>query len=117
MCFEGDMILVSGSVEMNGSIAYCDQKPWIVNDTIEANILIGKSRANSADPPHEGGNFHALSGDDESVGAIDKALFRAAVNVTDLKRDLLAFPGGIRTQIGRSIRCCCLILWCRLFAI
>lgn len=30
------------SIEINGSIAYASQVPWIMNDTIRNNILFGK---------------------------------------------------------------------------
>jgi ABC-type multidrug transport system fused ATPase/permease subunit len=29
-------------VSINGSIAYCSQVPWIMNDTVKNNILFGK---------------------------------------------------------------------------
>lgn len=32
----------SGTVRLAGRIAYCPQQPWIMNDTLRANILFGK---------------------------------------------------------------------------
>ena len=34
----GEMILQKGSVRVCGSIAYCDQRPWILNDTVQGNV-------------------------------------------------------------------------------
>lgn len=31
-----------GSVTVNGSVAYADQNPWILNDTVRSNILFGE---------------------------------------------------------------------------
>ena len=30
------------SVQINGNIAYADQRPWIMNDTVKNNILFGE---------------------------------------------------------------------------
>jgi len=29
-------------ITINGTIAYCSQVPWIMNDTVKNNILFGK---------------------------------------------------------------------------
>ncbi|KAJ1419431.1 P-loop containing nucleoside triphosphate hydrolase protein [Ochromonadaceae sp. CCMP2298] len=70
----GEMLLQKGSVAVQGSIAYCDQRPWIINDTVQANIVFG------------------LPFDEERF---DNALFAA-----NLEDDILVLPGGINTQIG-----------------
>jgi ABC-type multidrug transport system fused ATPase/permease subunit len=31
-----------GSVRINGTVAYADQNPWILNDTVRNNILFGE---------------------------------------------------------------------------
>ena len=33
--FLGEMNLQSGSVRVAGSVAYCDQRPWILNTTVK----------------------------------------------------------------------------------
>ena len=33
--FVGEMNLQSGSVKVAGSVAYCDQRPWILNTTVK----------------------------------------------------------------------------------
>jgi ABC-type multidrug transport system fused ATPase/permease subunit len=38
----GEMSLQSGSVSMFGSVAYCEQRPWILNATVMNNILFGE---------------------------------------------------------------------------
>ena len=38
--FLGEMNLQSGSVKVAGSVAYCDQRPWILNTTVKvAHVL------------------------------------------------------------------------------
>lgn len=37
----GEVPISKGSVEVNGSIAYCSQQPWIQNATVRENILFG----------------------------------------------------------------------------
>lgn len=37
----GEMHLKGGKVRVAGSVAYCDQRCWIVNDTVKGNILFG----------------------------------------------------------------------------
>ena len=37
----GELILKEGSVRVNGIVAYCDQRAWILNATIKDNILFG----------------------------------------------------------------------------
>ena len=34
----GEMNLQSGSVRMAGSVAYCDQRPWILNTTVKVSL-------------------------------------------------------------------------------
>lgn len=33
----------NGSVSVNGTVAYADQNPWIINDTVKNNILFGET--------------------------------------------------------------------------
>ena len=37
----GEMQLQQGKVRVCGKIAYCDQRPWIMNTTVRDNILFG----------------------------------------------------------------------------
>jgi ABC-type transport system involved in cytochrome bd biosynthesis fused ATPase/permease subunit len=37
----GEMQLQQGKVRVCGTIAYCDQRPWIMNTTVRDNILFG----------------------------------------------------------------------------
>lgn len=39
----GEVPISKGSVEVNGSIAYCAQHPWIQNASVRENILFGKN--------------------------------------------------------------------------
>ena len=39
----GEMNCLKGSVTVNGTVAYADQNPWILNDTVKNNILFGEA--------------------------------------------------------------------------
>lgn len=38
----GELSILSGSVSIKGSIAYCSQEPWLQNQTLRNNILFGQ---------------------------------------------------------------------------
>ena len=60
------------------SLAYCDQTPFLVNDTIRNNILFGS----------------------EKDGVVDEALYQRALQVTCLTQDLEQLPHGDETELG-----------------
>jgi len=70
----GEMILQSGIVRVSGSIAYCDQRPWILNQTLRDNILFNKP--------------------------FDEIKFNAAISAAALNDDIAALPDGVLTEIG-----------------
>lgn len=72
----GNMYLQSGSVAVTGSISYCDQSPWILNSTVEGNILFGSPKVQDR---------------------LDRAIKAAC-----LEDDLKILPGGIDTEIGHT---------------
>ena len=41
-CLIGELLHKKGRIHVNGSIAYCDQKVWIMNATLKDNILFGQ---------------------------------------------------------------------------
>lgn len=63
------------SIEINGSIAYASQVPWIMNDTIRNNILFGK--------PY---NYKK---------------YAEVIKYASLESDLLLFPNGDLEIIGK----------------
>ena len=65
-----------GVVDVVGSFAYCDQRPWILNATIENNILFGSP--------------------------LEQQRFDDAIRVSCLADDLKVMPSGIQTEIGNS---------------
>lgn len=71
----GEMHLSEGFVRVHGEIAYCDQRPWILNESVQGNILFGK--------PY------------------DEQKFDAALFASNLEDDIKVLPGGINTQIGK----------------
>lgn len=71
----GEMLVTKGSVELNGSVAFCDQRPWILNDTVQSNVTFGL--------PY------------------DESRFDSALHYSSLEDDIIVLPGGINTQIGR----------------
>ena len=72
----GEMILNAGKVQVVGSVAYCDQRAWILNDSVQNNILFGR--------PY------------------DEDRFDAALYASDLEDDIRVLPGGMQTQIGEK---------------
>lgn len=73
----GELELIGGSVQCSAkSIAYHQQQPWIINDTMKANILFGK-------PYNEEKLQHAI-------------------NAACLLPDLEILPRGIETEIGEK---------------
>ena len=70
----GELHLLSGAAYLRGSVAYCDQKPWILNATLKDNVLFGQ--------PY------------------DEARFQAAIHAASLEDDVKVLPGGVLTEIG-----------------
>ena len=75
---DGVDISTSGSVyvEKGTSIAYCNQQPWVLNDTVKGNILFG----------------------DE----YDEERFDRAVHAANLEDDIRVLQGGVETEIGEK---------------
>lgn len=72
----GELHLLSGAVSVDGSIAYCDQRPWILNDSVQGNILFGQE--------------------------MQEQLFDEALYAACLEDDIKVLPGGLQTQIGEK---------------
>eukprot|EP00753_Platysulcus_tardus_P008156 PLAT157.2.p1 GENE.PLAT157.2~~PLAT157.2.p1 ORF type:complete len:1456 (-),score=796.76 PLAT157.2:104-3955(-) len=70
----GDMDRLAGSVQLNGTVAFCSQEPWIMNATVKENILFGK--------PY------------------DEARYRRTISVCAMERDLEILLHGENTEIG-----------------
>ena len=73
----GEVVRESGSVVLSGNIRYLPQTPWIRNDTVKGNILLG-------------------SGDQ----AFDDAKYRRVLANCELERDLETFDNKDLTEIG-----------------
>ncbi|KAJ3269839.1 hypothetical protein HDV01_000887 [Terramyces sp. JEL0728] len=72
----GNMIQTDGSTFINGSIAYCQQQPWIQSCSIQQNILFGKD--------------------------LDNERIKRVVNDCEMIDDLQMFADGIKTEIGEN---------------
>ncbi|KAM9062102.1 ATP-binding cassette sub-family C member 11 isoform X1 [Sarcophilus harrisii] len=70
----GEMNLHSGSVGVNGSLAYVPQQPWIFSGTVRSNILMGEK--------------------------YDQARYHHVIHSCSLKRDLEILPYGDMSEIG-----------------
>ncbi|XP_007474889.2 ATP-binding cassette sub-family C member 11 [Monodelphis domestica] len=70
----GEMNLQSGSVGVNGSLAYVPQQAWIFSGTVRHNILMG--------------------------GKYDQTRYHQVIHSCSLKRDLEILPYGDMTEIG-----------------
>eukprot|EP01041_Mallomonas_annulata_P002837 gene2837-5584_t len=70
----GELHLSQGKVFLAGNVAYCDQRPWILNATLRDNVLFGL--------PY------------------DEERFDLALHASALDDDIKVLPGGILTEIG-----------------
>ncbi|KAI9188630.1 P-loop containing nucleoside triphosphate hydrolase protein [Polychytrium aggregatum] len=70
----GDMQYRSGSVTFSGSVGLCPQQAWIMNATIEENILFGKQ--------------------------MDREKYARCVQACALTRDFEILPGGDQTELN-----------------
>ncbi|KAJ2781313.1 ABC transporter C member 13 [Coemansia javaensis] len=70
----GELEMTSGSGGVTGRIAYLEQQPWIMNDTLRANVLFGRE--------------------------YDQAFFEQVVHACALTDDLARWPDADLTVIG-----------------
>jgi ABC-type multidrug transport system fused ATPase/permease subunit len=70
----GELHLKKGSINLLGSIAYCPQQAWILNQTLRDNVLFGLE--------------------------YDEARFNRAIEVANLNADIAVLPAGVLTEIG-----------------
>ncbi|XP_048505778.1 probable multidrug resistance-associated protein lethal(2)03659 isoform X2 [Athalia rosae] len=69
-----ELPLKSGSIEVNGRIAYASQEPWLFSSSIRQNILFGRP--------------------------MDEARYERVLSTCQLKRDVTLFPHGDKTIVG-----------------
>lgn len=70
----GDLTVSQGQLEVAGSIAYVSQQPWILNATIQENIVFGL--------------------------AFDRIRYQKTLDACALRQDIAQFPAGDQTEIG-----------------
>ncbi|KAJ2079270.1 Multidrug resistance-associated protein 1 [Coemansia sp. RSA 988] len=70
----GELEMVSGKGKLSGSIGYLEQSPWVMNDTLRANIIFGR---------------------EFDSDYFDKVVFACA-----LSEDIAQWPEGVMTVIG-----------------
>ncbi|KAF5283710.1 hypothetical protein FQR65_LT13745 [Abscondita terminalis] len=69
-----ELPLVVGNLEINGTISYASQEPWLFPGNVRQNILFGKS--------------------------FEKNRYKTVINKCSLERDFSIFPYGDRTIVG-----------------
>ncbi|KAJ3117057.1 Multidrug resistance-associated protein 1, partial [Physocladia obscura] len=72
----GDMERVNGTLETYGSIALCQQQPWLMSTTIQQNILFGSS--------------------------LDVQKLAETIRVCGLDIDIQQFKNGLETHVGEN---------------
>ncbi|RKO88609.1 hypothetical protein BDK51DRAFT_39640, partial [Blyttiomyces helicus] len=72
----GGMTQLAGKVTITGYLALCEQQPWILTDTVQANILFGRP--------------------------LDQHRLEATVHSCCLAEDIERMPGGLATEIGEK---------------
>lgn len=74
MSLMNEIQITTGTIELNGRIAYASQEPWSYNGSLRDNVLFGK--------PYNGKKYHAC------------------IDVCAMKRDLKQLQYGDRTLVG-----------------
>lgn len=69
-----DMYKLNGKVQISGRVAYVPQQAWIINKTLQENILFGSE--------------------------YDEARYRQVIHASGLEPDIAILPGGDMTEIG-----------------
>ena len=87
---------LSGTVALQGTVAYAAQQPWILNATVHDNVLLGRLQEEEdgpREPEHPG---------PRGVGAKPPfpSLYSRALAACALSRDLASLPAGDATEIG-----------------
>ena len=72
----GDMLKQSGTIYLNGNVAFCSQQAWIQNATVRDNILFGKE--------------------------FDREKYQKSLKICELRKDMEILPGGDSTEIGEN---------------
>ncbi|KAL3154179.1 hypothetical protein ABBQ32_013696 [Trebouxia sp. C0010 RCD-2024] len=72
----GEMEKHAGTVRMGGQLAYVAQQAWIVNDSLQSNVLFGQE--------------------------LEDQKWEACVHSCSLQQDLEMLPGGVDTEIGEK---------------
>ena len=67
---------IKGNIKISGKISFVSQNAWILNDTIEQNILFFKP--------------------------MDREKYNKIIKICQLEQDLLIFPKGDQTEIGEK---------------
>jgi ATP-binding cassette, subfamily C (CFTR/MRP), member 1 len=66
-----------GSIKVNGSIAYVPQQPWIINGTVQQNILFGNK--------------------------MNEELYKQVIECCALSKDLAMLSDGDKCEIGEKV--------------
>ncbi|KAA6382082.1 MAG: putative ABC transporter C family protein [Streblomastix strix] len=70
----GEMKRMKGSINVNGSVAYCPQNAWITSNSVRGNILFGN--------------------------AYNESRYKQTIKVCGLEKDLSILPAGDETAVG-----------------
>ncbi|KAM0749801.1 hypothetical protein T439DRAFT_39861 [Meredithblackwellia eburnea MCA 4105] len=72
----GEMTKLDGSVTVRGTVAYCNQQPWIMGGTVRSNITFGHR--------------------------FDEEFYNIVIAACALKEDLAILPNGDATEVGEK---------------
>ncbi|KAJ3269142.1 Multidrug resistance-associated protein 1 [Terramyces sp. JEL0728] len=72
----GEVNLASGALKVNGSVAYCNQQPWILTGSVEKNILFNSEK--------------------------NSEWLNTVVKMCGLEKDLTQLANGLDTEIGEN---------------
>ncbi|KAK4704436.1 hypothetical protein P7C70_g1781, partial [Phenoliferia sp. Uapishka_3] len=72
----GEMTKVDGTVTVRGSVAFCNQQPWIMGGTVKTNITFGHK--------------------------FDEEFYNIVIAACALKEDIAILPNGDETEVGEK---------------
>ncbi|GJN68101.1 hypothetical protein PLICBS_002144 [Purpureocillium lilacinum] len=85
----GELSSFDGVIEAkySGAVTYCDQNPWLPNETVR-DIIRGRSATDTSDA------------DSSEKADHDEDWYRVVVSACELQRDMQIWPRGDRTPVG-----------------
>lgn len=88
----GELSAFEGTIktQISGAVTFCDQNPWLPNETVRE-IICGKSILEVSDDQNE---------DEKKNSMDDEEWYQTVISACELERDMQVWPRGDRTPVG-----------------